>query len=454
VKSIALAVLLLAFAWTALSCAGAETGGWSIALLALVLLAVPLLARSQAPRLERWLAWPLALLPAWALFAIVPLPAAVVRLISPTRAVLSSPLPGSEYIPLSTFPALTLMEWTHWAGYILLFLIVRELAWRYSATRAPWVAVLPLVVVGCLEAALGLTQAFTGASGDMGAHGTYTNRDHFAALLEMALPFPVMFGLTALRRGRSREGSPLRPALIACGSFAAASLLLLGAVYSFSRMGFIASLFALGVAGAFAIPRKRWLLAVPAAGLLLLIYLPPDQLVARFADLSTADKIASQDRLEVWRQTLSLAAAYPITGCGLGTYESAFMPFKRSAPLATDNYAHNDYLQYLAELGIPGLALGLILVVGLMTMAARAASRQRSSSGRALAVACFASMSALLLHSLVDFNSYIPANAFAAAWVAAVAASTMFASGHLRAPGPARPPAVVSICMANLANPA
>ncbi len=425
-NTIVLVWLALAFAWTALRGAGFKLTDWDVTVVALALLAAMLLPGSRAPRLNRWLVWPLALLTAWVLLQIVPLPADVVRLVSPARAELAAAAGDGGWVPISVFPALTLAAWTRLAGCVLVFLIVRELAWRYSDTRTPWVVMLPLVVVACLEAVLGLAQFYDGFSG-AGAQGTYGSRDHFAGLMEMALPFPIMYGMAALWRNRVPFRSPLKPALAACGSFAAGALLLLGSIHSLSRMGFIAALFALAILGASALP-KRFLFAAPAAVLLLFIYLPPNELIERFADLSSRDKIAAQDRLELWRETMPLIAAYPLTGCGLGTYESAFMRFKRSAPLANDPFAHNDYLQYAAELGLPAFLLGLLVVTGVVACTIGAASRHDSPAGRALALACLASMSALLLHSLVDFNSYIPGNAFAFAWVAGMAASVMFSS--------------------------
>jgi len=41
--------------------------------------------------------------------------------------------------------------------------------------------------------------------------------------------------------------------------------------------------------------------------------------------------------------------------------------------------------------------------------------------GRYLAIACVGSLSAILLHSLVDFNLYIPANGMLAVWIGALA---------------------------------
>ncbi len=423
-----LSLLSLAFLWTVLRSGGVDLSDTNLAVIAFALLALALYRRPQAPRLESRFAWPLALLASWVVFQLVPLPVAAIRLLSPSRAALAAGLDPAGFLLLSAAPAATLAEFQRLAGAILVFLIVRELAFRFS--DRPWTTAAPLLITAALEAALGLVQVATaaGSAAADGARGTYTNRDHFAGLMEMTLPFFVMLGVGRLWRARRRYLSPLRPALAACAAFSLAALVLLASIHSLSRMGFISALFSLALLAASALRRKRWLLAAPAAALALFIYLPPGRLIARFADLSTPDKLASQDRLEVWRETLPLVRAYWISGVGLGTYESAFMSYKHQAPAITDNYAHNDYLQYLAELGAPGALSLLAFLAAFVYSAARAAARHAHPAGRALALASLASMGALLLHSLVDFNTYIPANAFAISWVAALGISAMYSS--------------------------
>jgi O-antigen ligase len=117
-----------------------------------------------------------------------------------------------------------------------------------------------------------------------------------------------------------------------------------------------------------------------------------------------------------------LVRAFPLTGCGLGTFESAFLRYKHVAPMFIVDYAHNDYLQTLAELGIVGFALGLALVWRILTRVVRLALFHQESPGWELALGLAGAIAALLLHSLTDFNLYIPANALTLAWLCGLAA--------------------------------
>src|ERR1035441_7520456 len=90
---------------------------------------------------------------------------------------------------------------------------------------------------------------------------------------------------------------------------------------------------------------------------LILLSLSTRELVLRFADLTATQEISKDVRVQIWTDTLHVIAAYRWTGCGLGAYERGIYGFKTVAPTNTLDYAHNDYLQIAAELGIPGMLL-------------------------------------------------------------------------------------------------
>jgi O-antigen ligase len=72
-------------------------------------------------------------------------------------------------------------------------------------------------------------------------------------------------------------------------------------------------------------------------------------------------------RLAIWKETIQLVRARPITGHGLGTYDIVAYTLAENAADHEDLYrgagwhAHNVYLHLLAETGILGLAVWLYL---------------------------------------------------------------------------------------------
>lgn len=381
--------------------------------------------RSAAPPLSRATRWLLAaLVPVFA-FQILPLPARLVSVLSPARAELqraAAPVIGpADWITLSAVPAASLSLLVTLVAGVLVLLLVREIAWRTSAR--PWLAAVPLIVIACLEALLGLLQGGEGA-----AHGTYVNRNHFAGLLEMCLPFAAACGFEILARTRGRDGPPVRSVLAACGMFTCAAFILAAVVLSQSRMGFAAALFGLGVTGVVgaANARRRFWKLGPAAAVLgavlaAFLFLPTDALIGRFAEMASTPGVSLGTRAQIWRETIPLVRDYPLFGCGLGSFESCFARYKTVAPPNTVDYAHNDYLQLLAEGGVVGFAVVLALVVTIVAAAASRAARRPRMAPSYVALACLGALGAILLHSLVDFNLYIPVNALVAAWVAGLA---------------------------------
>jgi O-antigen ligase len=299
-----------------------------------------------------------------------------------------------------------------------------------------WTMIWPLLVVGAAEAALGCFQAFT-TGGDGIATGTYANRDHYAGLLELVLPFAALYAVAILRRGQKPHEAPVGPALKASLMFAVAALILVAILFSLSRMGFLAALASLFVGGSIALGLRGWRVdyqvalpwwrrhlptAVVALTVALgFVFLPTDALIARFSDLAKTDQISADTRAQIWHDSIGLIRDYWAFGVGLGGFESAFLRYKTVAPMFTVDYAHNDYLQVLAELGIFGFVSGLCFVFRVIQKTLRGAVYATSIDARYISIACVASLTAILLHSLVDFNLYVPANGLVVAWIIGIA---------------------------------
>jgi O-antigen ligase len=300
-------------------------------------------------------------------------------------------------------------------AYVLVFLLARELSFRL-ASRV-WLLALPLLVIASFESALGLVQHFeTGGY----ATGTYANHGHLAGLLEMVLPLTLALALAASGRANREARESAATAARVCLLLACGALILLGLLYTSSRMGFAAAVTAFGVMGVLALGSGRQrsvaLLLAAGAALTFLLLAAPLSLISRYESGLTAEV-----RLQIWHDTLGLIANYPVFGCGLGTFVSAIQKYRASTPIALVDFAHCDYLQLLAELGLVGFLLLMALAGLIVRDVFTAALGEPRRAARLMAMACGASVVAIAVHSLVDFQFYIPANVMIAAWIAGIA---------------------------------
>jgi O-antigen ligase len=89
------------------------------------------------------------------------------------------------------------------------------------------------------------------------------------------------------------------------------------------------------------------------------------------------------------------------------------------------NHAHNDYVEALAETGIAG-GLCCALYLGLLLFhASQQLSGGNTSFSAALNLSGLVACSGFLVHSLVDFNLHLPANAQLFFLMATLASSTI-----------------------------
>ena len=154
----------------------------------------------------------------------------------------------------------------------------------------------------------------------------------------------------------------------------------------------VAVLFLLGVAG-------------------MVLWVGSDPAVSRFETLGKEYTGTGQNRISIWRDTLTLIRQHPLFGTGLGTFSVAYTSVQTAFLDLLVDHAHSDYLEVVSELGLPG---GILVFSSIFWILARAARRYRKIQDRfeaAVCLGCIGSISAILMHSLADFNLYIPANA-------------------------------------------
>jgi O-antigen ligase len=129
-------------------------------------------------------------------------------------------------------------------------------------------------------------------------------------------------------------------------------------------------------------------------------------------------------RADVAAATVRLAAARPLVGWGLGAYADAFPPFKRGHGDVRTTHAESDLLEFLAEGGLLGLLLAGWLGWRLWRGFEDRLRQGRDPFRKSIAVGALAGAGALAVHSLIDFNLRLPANALVFATLLGLAGSS------------------------------
>ena len=182
-----------------------------------------------------------------------------------------------------------------------------------------------------------------------------------------------------------------------------------------SRGATLAGLALLGL-GAFRAARRRgvsivWM-ALAATVLLTITISVNAALVRKFLDRGERDPYNYQ-RTSIWLGTLRMIGDHPVAGTGLGYFsyiskiytppvEATVARYRRYA-----NIAHSEYLQYAAEIGIPGALLLFGLGGGLFVLAWRRAGNGEGSNAIVQESALLAA-TGLCVHALVDNNWTVP----------------------------------------------
>ncbi|MBC7005670.1 O-antigen ligase family protein [Photobacterium sp. BZF1] len=120
--------------------------------------------------------------------------------------------------------------------------------------------------------------------------------------------------------------------------------------------------------------------------------------------------MSNETRDEVVQWSMDIIEKMPLTGTGLGSFHSTFPAFSK-ANIGYYDHAHNDYIQFAVETGIPAtLLLGSSCLFAIWLCVKTI--RQRSSKTlKGTALGCLMAVVGMLIHISVDFNLQPTANA-------------------------------------------
>jgi len=248
--------------------------------------------------------------------------------------------------------------------------------------------------------------------------GPYVNHNHYAGIMEMLAPFPLVLSLM-------EELTPPKRVLLAfAGVFMAGTIFLSLSRGGMTAFGFEVVFLAAVLWWRNASRRSAALLAgVCLLIMVFLLWLGGKSLVQRFVSFKT-DEASYHTRIQIARDSVSMIKARPLMGWGLGTFPTVYPKYRTFYADTFVNAAHNDYVQLLSETGI----LGFIAALGFLALVYRCGFGKLRGPGldlcQAATLAALLGVTGILVHSLVDFNLQIAANAAMFYVIAAIAAAS------------------------------
>ena len=237
------------------------------------------------------------------------------------------------------------------------------------------------------------------------AHHPLANPNSLAALLCLGL-FPALGWLL-----HSKTKKPKALSTLLC-------ILLFGGIATTASRGiFFAFIAFLPIFGflmrAQLKPNLNWLLALFVGFTLLFLATSYNQegsnvLASRVLDtIALNDKDISNNRFNIWSGAWNVVKEHWLIGTGFGTFFLYYPEFKLPTDPFTAFYAHNDPMQYWAELGIAGFILFYLFVFSIVITALKTLSlKNLTTQHRTIITACSCSIGAIILHTHISFNFY------------------------------------------------
>jgi O-Antigen ligase len=262
--------------------------------------------------------------------------------------------------------------------------------------------------------------------------GTYINPNHLGGFLEMLVPLGLAFAL-------SSRLNHVAKILVGYASL----VILAGIAVTLSRGSWISTTLALLLFFVILSFHRTHRLAAFLAFILIIggvAYLIPKsqffhQRARQLVNTQTG-QIDDDARFDIWGSAYHLWREDPWWGAGPAHFDRRFRAVRPETIQMQPERAHNDFLNTLVDWGIVGTALVIFAFVLLGLGVARTWSavrttqrdigEKRRSNKFAFVLGASIGLVAILLHSFVDFNMHIPANAIIAVTLMALLSS------HLR----------------------
>lgn len=285
---------------------------------------------------------------------------------------------------------------------VLIGLPITYLAWTNIQNPTPLWSILrtALWLGGILLAIWAIWQVFNHI-GYGWAVGPLIDRNAFAALMN-ALWFPAVYLFLISKPSPKHWNTLLK----------GAGLFIIGvALFATSSRGGIATwalLLPILLWSGYRNTHSKWLVASIPLIMMMAFFCSSLLLHSSVADRTydLAQDPSTNARLLIWKSSIQMILAHPFFGTGWGTFVYYYPAYRSLSENTTSGFfAHNDYLQFAIEGGIPALLLQLGILLGLLFQLKRSLKCATNENGLE-SIALLLGALALFIHASVNFIFY------------------------------------------------
>lgn len=333
--------------------------------------------------------------------------------------------------------------------FVLFFLIInnfrfesdsdRKKEQKTSSYKIPLNRIITTIItMGFILSFLGILQKLSGTSNifwlsdkSYASHfGSHINRNHFAGYINMIISLVMgviisrkilnnadfsikRFNLSVKNTILSLERLIHSKGLYVLTMF----LMISGLILSTSRGGTISFLVSILIFLFLIYSRKGHKKKSPFPFLIILavilsvFWFGTGPLTERFEPLHEGKFFNPDERYYVFSSTWKMAGDFPFLGTGLESFQYIFPMYKSAEIKLHFTRAHNDYLQLLVETGWAGFLLVFYFFVVFSRDVLSRLRQRRNPLVRGITIGGLTGISTMFIHSFVDFNMQIPANA-------------------------------------------
>ena len=256
------------------------------------------------------------------------------------------------------------------------------------------------------------------------AIGTFTYSNFLANYLALCLCLGIGVLVSELKRNNGKGKNTLKQTLRAWAEILLSSkivlrisliIIIVALILTRSRMGNSAFFIALMVVSFLALfvynnKPKAFKLLIVSFFIIDLIIIGAIFDVEKVKQRISETSIASETRDEVVRDSIPLILDKPLLGSGGGTFYTAFPAYQSEPYSGYYDNAHNDYIQFAVELGIPATAALGLLVLYCLWLCVATMRKRKTALFQGVAFGCAIAIIDMLLHSSVDYSLQAGAN--------------------------------------------